>query len=47
MKIIYEKKNSHGSDINVLLNLSNGLIDTGSDDYFIKIMYFFLSFKIK
>ena len=35
--MISKKENVHDNDINVLLNIGNGLIASGSDDYSIKI----------
>ena len=35
--LVSKKEKAHDSDINVLLNLGNGFIASGSDDYTIKI----------
>ena len=37
LNLISEKKNAHNKDINILLNLPNGHIASGSDDYKVKI----------
>ena len=37
LNLISEKKSAHKGDINVLLNLENGHIASGSDDYIVKI----------
>lgn len=37
LNLISEKKNALNEDINVFLNLANGHIASGSDDYTVKI----------